>query len=151
MKTLLHTLLLLHFITISVTQLSDKQCKLPSDLTSQCFCANNNYLQCSGLNSTTSFKHLDQNLSNMLTQIEIINSDITCINLGHFAKIVSLTELRVRYSELSSVFCDKSEKVKYYLSTLDLSHNKLSTIDIDVSPELTNIVHLNLSHNRQAA
>ena len=81
-KTSLQKILFLHFISISVTQLSDRQCKLPSDLSDLCFCVNNNYLQCSGLNTTTSLKYLDQNLSHMLTQIEIINSDITCINLG---------------------------------------------------------------------
>ena len=150
-KQLVLQLLLVIFIRETLPD-----CVLPSKLDTVCVCVTDNYLQCSGLNSTTSLQLIPAGSVGSITKLEILNSNVDCLDFNHFTDFVGLTDLKVNYSDLKKLFCEGSNGQHHHesplhhlkhLSSLDISHNKLTHLDSSLGL-LSKLKHLNISHNK---
>ena len=141
---LLQLILFIFFITETLPDSSN--CSVPSNLENICSCVSQNYLQCTGLNSTQQLKQFPASPS--VTRIEILNSEVQCLDFNHFNQFDQLSELSVKYSELRRLMCDDNgvDQVKHLIS-LDVSHNKLIRLDSGLG-HLSQLHHLNTSHNK---
>lgn len=150
---LLQQFLLSYLIVLTESSIdgAGDRCQLPSSLTTSCTCISN-YLQCTGINSTQSLQSIQRHEGSTITHLEILNSDLKCLDFGHFSSFEFMKVIKVKYSGLVKLFCDHgtaSEAVQKltYLNDLDLSHNQITHIDKAWSL-LSRLHHLNVSHNK---
>ena len=141
---------------VSQTRTESSECSVTqSALSESCVCVSGSHLQCSGLNTTAPLRTLE---ARSVTRVEITQSHLPCLDLHDFADFDAISSLSVTRSGLSHLLCSEPggqgrhhhdpviRKLKH-LSSLDVSHNKLASLDASLA-SFSRLRHLNVSHNR---
>ena len=92
----LHQFLLSYLIVLTESSIDGVKdsCHLPSSLDTSCTCISN-YLQCTGINSTQSLQSVQSHEARTITQVEILNSDLKCLDLEHFSRFEFVKVIKV--------------------------------------------------------
>ena len=146
--------LLLHLV--SQTRTESSECNVTnSKLSDHCACVSKSELQCSGLNTTRALRSLETARS--ITRLEISRSHPPCLDFHDLADFEANSSLSVTHSGLTHLLCSDPGQGRHHhdpiirklkhLSHLDVSHNRLSSLDSSLA-SISRLSHLNISHNR---
>ena len=140
---------------VSQTRTESSECSVAQTALSEfCVCVSHSQLECSGLNSTAALRTLE---ASSVTRLDISQSHLPCLDFSDLAGFDSLSSLSVTHSDLTHLLCSDPGQGRHHhdpvirklkhLSSLDVSHNKLSSLDSGLA-SFSRLRHLNVSHNR---
>ena len=143
---------------VSQTRTESSECSVAQTALSEfCVCVSDSQLRCSGLNTTATLRSLE---TRSITSLEISQSHLTCLDFHDFASFDSISSVTVTHSGLTHLLCSDPGQGRHHhdpvirklkhLSSLDISHNKLTSLDSGLA-SFSRLRHLNVSHNRLRA